>query len=139
MFKSKEINEVLECMILCHESDSRSSKRFSSFVEEEKALIGMCSKLGLSYEVCKKHPSSSFVKSIKKKVNGYIEDQINIVGINGFSPSRMRMSIVVNHQSRGRNSYVLYARGKDHKITDVLDLGLQEKAQLKKLLVKIKN
>ena len=130
MFKSKEINEVLECMILCHESDSRSSKRFSSFVEREEALIGMCSKLGLSYEVCKKHPSPSFVKSIKKKVNGYIEDQINIVGINEFSP-RMRMSIVVNHQSRGQNSYVLYARGNDHNITDlpdILDLGLQEKA-----------
>lgn len=139
MFKSQEISEILECMILCHESESRSSRKFSSFVQEERALIDMCGKMGVFYEVCKKHPSSNFIKSIKKKVNGYVEDQLNIAGINGFSSSRMRMSVVVNHQSRGKNSFVLYARGKDQKIIDILNLSQQDKAQLKKILVKIKN
>lgn len=49
------------------------------------------------------------------------------------------MSVVVNHQSRGKNSFVLYARGKDQKIIDILNLSQQDKAQLKKILVKIKN
>lgn len=49
------------------------------------------------------------------------------------------MSVVVNNQSKGRDSFTLYVRGSDRGMNDILHFGQEEKNNYKRLVVNVKS
>lgn len=69
-FKTPDLLELLDCMIICHEAKSSLNGKIQSFIGEEKATINLCRQLGLGFEISPAPGKSDFYKTFKLKING---------------------------------------------------------------------
>lgn len=134
-FKSEELLELLDCLILCHEATTSSSGKIKSFRGEEKAILELCSKLGLGFEIQDLKNDPDFYKVFKVKMNKKLNGRYNIAGMNSWSIGRQRMSIVINDPKRGRDAFVIYVRGNQIGMKGVMKMNQKEKNNFKRLMV----
>lgn len=136
-FKSEKLIELMECLILCHEATTTPSGKIKSFRGEEKAMLDICNKLGMSFEIQNDDSSHDFYKTFKVKLNRKLSQRFNIAGINSWG-ERNRMSVVLNDPQKGRDSFILYVRGYAQGMKKVLKMTPKEKNNYKRLMVKFK-
>lgn len=110
-----------------------------SIRSEERAILDLCQKLGISFEIKNTSKSNTeFYKTIILKINKKPYKHLNIVGINSYS-NRGRMSMVVNDPSKGRDSFTLFCKGDDLSMKGLLRLNSTEKNNYKRLVVKMRS
>jgi hypothetical protein len=115
------------------------SGKIVSIRSEERAILTLCSQLGITFEVKNtKRISIDFYKTLVLKVNKKPYRQFNVVGINSYS-DRQRMSLVVNDVSKGKDNYTLYCKGEDDAMKSLLKFNSVEKNNFKRLIVKMKS
>lgn len=116
-----------------------SSGKIVSIRSEERAILSLCYKLGITFELKNTRKSNQdFYKTLILKINKKPYKHLNIVGINSYS-NRRRMSMVVNDPSKGRDSFTLYCKGEDYVMKSLLKFNSLEKNNFKRLIVKMRS
>ena len=120
-------------MKVCHEARKmENSKHLRSFHNEEKAILDLCSKLGIEIEAVEN--SHGLTYKFKKK--NKVVDIVNIIGVNSFSKKRGRMSVLVYLPKKEK--FVLYCKGGNSSMKHVINIGTKDNITYKQLMVNMK-
>ena len=140
MFKNEYLVELIEALSVCHESSVNSQGKVVSIRSDERAVLDLCTKLGLTFELKSTGSNNSklFYKILTLKINKKPYKKLNIVGINSYS-NRGRMSMVVNDPSQGGDNFTLYCKGSEYAMRPFLKFSSQERNNLKRLIVKMRS
>ena len=120
-------------MKVCHEARKmEGSKHLRSYHNEEKAILDLCSKLGIEIEGVETAQGLSYRFKKKNKVL----DVVNVIGVNSFSKKRSRMSVLVYFPKKEK--FILYCKGGHHSMKRVMSMGMKDSTKYKQLMVNLK-
>jgi len=138
--KNAKLFEVLQVLVLCHFSKSKTEKTtneniFVHMNPEDKAILEFASMHDASFESYMSSPKHN-LKCFNIKIQGMMET-FPILGFNEFTEARNRFSIVLHHIQK--DNAVLLMRGNNHSLLDILEMSEQEKIYLKSYVDGMKN
>lgn len=136
-YKKKQIKELVEALSVCHEARIiEGTKLLKSFNNEEKSVLTLCKKLGISIEAASlpHHTVTEDLNCVYRiKENNKKSRIVKVLGINSFSKKRGRMSVLV--QNLEDDFCTLFVKGSDYSMKDIMRLSTGDQIRFKQLIM----
>lgn len=130
--KQSELIQLIEAMSICHEARKiEGIKNLRTYNNEEKSILNILRKMGIEIEikVDDENDTSKFTIKYKRvKIS-----QLSLVGINCFSKSRGRMSVLAYDEKKDK--FILFSRGGDSSMRRILKFNQKDKMAYRQLMM----